>query len=87
MFFTWGIFIFMPKPFPRFEPGRLRTLREFNNLSPESFGKKIGKSKLTIMGWEKGKTLPGIKDIHRISEIFNVHPLSFWVTKPQKVAV
>ena len=76
----------MIKTFPTFDSSRIKTLREFNGLSHESFGKKIGKSKITIMAWEKGRTLPGIDDIHRISQVFQINPLSFWVIDQEKVA-
>ena len=42
------------------------------NLSQEEVAKKLGKSKQTIINWEKGRTAPGIIEIEALEKIYNI---------------
>lgn len=42
------------------------------NLSQEEVAKKLGKSKQTIINWEKGRTAPGIIEIEALEKIYKI---------------
>ena len=65
--------------YEQFDPGRIKALREFRRMSHDEFGKHIGKSKQTIISWEKGRTVPDANDFHRIAKVFDVPIASLWV--------
>ncbi|MDO8357209.1 MAG: helix-turn-helix transcriptional regulator [Nitrospirota bacterium] len=61
-----------------FDPSKLKTLRSFKRLSPEALGRSIGKSRITIINWEKGRMTPTAKDIVAIANAFDIDPASFF---------
>lgn len=51
----------------------IKDLRLKLNLNQDDFVRKIGKSKNTILNWEKGKTFPNQKDLEIISKTFGIN--------------
>ncbi len=51
---------------------KIRDLRRKQNLTQSDFGRLINISASTIALWETGKREPDIKNLKKISEIFNV---------------
>ena len=51
----------------------LRYLRKLNNMSQDELANKLGyKSFTTIQKWEDGTSFPKVKNLNRLSDIFNV---------------
>ena len=50
----------------------LKELREENDLSQEKIGDKVIVSYKTVSDWEKGKTIPNIDQLNKLSNIFKV---------------
>lgn len=61
-----------------FDPSRIRLLRIQKKLSQAEFGELIGKSRISIVNWEKGRTCPGATTIDRIAKLFNISKDFFW---------
>ena len=51
---------------------QIKQLRKKNNLTQESFAKKIYVSRQAVSKWESGRGIPDIENIISISETFNV---------------
>jgi len=52
--------------------GQIKKHRKTNNLTQLELAKKINVHKNTIRNFEKGKTIPDIKDLLKIAEVFNI---------------
>ena len=55
--------------------GQLRILRKSLRLTQEEFGKKIAKSKNTIINWENRNTEPPRDIIEVLQHVFNANPI------------
>lgn len=62
----------------KFDPSRIKLLRAQKKLSPAELGKMIGKSRMSIINWEKGRTSPNMRDIDRMTELFDMSKDFFW---------
>jgi transcriptional regulator with XRE-family HTH domain len=51
---------------------RIRKLRKDNNMSQADLGKRLGISKVSVSGYEKGTRKPGIKVLIRLLDTFDV---------------
>ena len=49
---------------------RLRQLRDDHNLSQEELAQKMNVSQKTISSWEKDRTYPKVKELHRLCDIY-----------------
>lgn len=49
--------------------GRLKQLRENKGYSTAELGRRVGKSKATIVNYETGYRFPQIKDVHKLAEV------------------
>ena len=57
----------------RWNPAKLKAVRESFGLSPEAFAARIGRvSARTIRHWEAGENAPYIKHLEAIADAFNV---------------
>lgn len=56
----------------RFNPGRLRVIRESRLESREQFAKVIGVSRQTIYAWEEGRGVPTGEQLQRISRALQI---------------
>lgn len=52
---------------------QIKSLRLKLNISQDRFGKRIGLSGKTISAYEKGKIIPPLEVLNKISEEFNVN--------------
>lgn len=50
----------------------LKVLRVLNNLTLKEAAVKLGVSPTTLSNWERGLTYPGVINIKKIEEIYNV---------------
>jgi transcriptional regulator with XRE-family HTH domain len=67
-----------------FFPDQLRSLRVFKGLNQEQLAEALGfKSKQRISDYENGKTEPGLDDLIRMANFFNVD-LNTLITKSEK---
>ena len=55
---------------------RIRNIREQNNLSQNRFGTKVGLSGKTISSYENGRSVPPMKILEKITEIYGTSFLS-----------
>lgn len=60
-----------------FNRTQLKSLRRMKGLSPEQFGKRIGRTGWSIVNWERGRTAPTVVDLAKIANEFDVDPGSF----------
>lgn len=75
----------VPKPsLTQFTSERLKALREFHGLSPEAFGKRIGRSPRCIRYWESGTTSPTVRDLEAIATSFGIELGSFFRPTPKR---
>lgn len=51
---------------------RLRSLREFHNLTQDELSEHLGETQLQIWRWENGKSTPDSNDVAKIARFFNV---------------
>ncbi|MFC1621985.1 helix-turn-helix transcriptional regulator [Patescibacteria group bacterium] len=51
---------------------KIREIRRKSNLSQDRFGNKLGVSGKTISAYETGKTLPPLRILEKISEIYKI---------------
>ena len=57
----------------RWNPAKLRALRQAFGLSPEAFAARIGRvSPTTIRRWESGRHVPLIRQLEAIADAFDV---------------
>ena len=57
----------------RWNPARLRALRQAFGLSPEAFAARIGRvSGSTVRRWESGRHVPLIRQLEAIADAFDV---------------
>ena len=50
---------------------RLRQIREEHKLSQEQLAEKMNMSQKTISSWEKDRTYPKVKELHRLCDIYD----------------
>jgi transcriptional regulator with XRE-family HTH domain len=50
---------------------RLRQIREEHRLSQEQLAEKMNMSQKTISSWEKDRTYPKVKELHRLCDIYD----------------
>ncbi len=55
-----------------FSPKKLRTLREYQNLTQEALAEQCDVDTTTISGWEKGKWEPSLQIAVCLSRALNV---------------
>lgn len=51
---------------------QIKKIREEKNLSQERFGFKIGVTGKTISSYERGRSIPPLRILEQISEVYNV---------------
>jgi transcriptional regulator with XRE-family HTH domain len=51
---------------------RLKGVRRSRKISVEDLAERIGKSSMTIYGWESGKYTPTVHDLYEICRILRV---------------
>src|SRR5262245_42528808 len=57
----------------RWNPARLRALRQAFGLSPEGFAERIGRvSPTTVRRWESGRHVPLIRQLEAIADAFDI---------------
>jgi len=57
----------------RWNPAKLRALRQAYGLSPEAFAARIGRvSPTTIRRWESGRHVPLIRQLEAIADAFDI---------------
>lgn len=50
---------------------KIKKIRDRENLSQNSFGKKIGKTGKTVCAYEKGRCVPPLKVLEEISQVYD----------------
>ena len=53
---------------------RIKKIRVHFGLNQEEFGKVLGTSQKAISRWEKNKTEPSIKQLQKLTQLFNINP-------------
>ena len=57
----------------RWNPAKLRALRQAFGLSPEAFAARIGRvSPTTVRRWESGRHVPLIRQLEAIADAFDI---------------
>lgn len=57
----------------RWNPGKLRALRQAFGLSPEAFAARVGRtSGSTVRRWESGRHVPLIRQLEAIADAFDI---------------
>lgn len=67
--------------------GRIRELRELQNLSQAELGKKLGITRSSVNAWEMGINLPSTHYLMELSKIFRVSTDYILGLTPQEVLV
>lgn len=57
---------------------KLKEVRDKSGLTMEEFGRLFGAGRVTVSRWEKGKKVPDLDTLIKISEKFN-RPIDFFV--------
>lgn len=52
--------------------GKIKSLREMLKLTQSEFGEKLNSKKSTVCGWEKGESIPDIRLLLKMCEIFDI---------------
>jgi transcriptional regulator with XRE-family HTH domain len=70
----------------RWNPAKLRALRQAFGLSPEAFAARIGRvSGSTVRRWESGRHVPLIRQLEAIADAFDVDlAVFFQPTNPNR---
>ena len=70
----------------RWNPAKLRALRQAFGLSPEAFAARLGHvSASTVRRWESGRHVPLIRQLEAIADAFDVDLAVFFV-EPERPA-
>lgn len=64
----------------KFNKDRLIALREMLGLTQEKFAERIGTVKQHISLWETGVTIPSVRTLVKICNIFDVAPRYFFTS-------
>lgn len=57
----------------RWNPAKLRALRQAFGLSPEAFAERLGRvSPTTVRRWESGRHVPLIRQLEAIADAFDI---------------
>ncbi|MBQ9149885.1 helix-turn-helix transcriptional regulator [bacterium] len=60
-------------------PEKLKEFRKNAGLTIEEVGIKLNKTKSAISSWEKGKALPDVNTLLKLSELYNVADINLFL--------
>jgi transcriptional regulator with XRE-family HTH domain len=59
----------------KFDPGALRTIRGTRELTLDALAARVGAARSTLIGYEKGRLVPGIDSLAALAAALDVDPL------------
>ena len=68
----------MARKLERFDPVKIRELRQARGVSQAEFGRTIGVAEQTVRKWELGKQDPSIKTLEKVAEELGTFPSYFF---------
>jgi len=63
----------------KFDPERIKAVREMKGLNMSRFARAIGKSRQDVFNWEKGGCIPDTSSLLKIANAFGISVGFFFV--------